>query len=630
MTPKPTTSEAESRAVAEAARQAEWKSPSFLRELFLGSFRLDLIYPFPGTEEGRPEFNEFFEKLRSFLREHVDPVTLDAEGEYPREVVDGLKKLGAFGLKVPKEYGGLGFSQIEFSRVMELVSSWDGSVAALLSAHQSIGVPQPLKLFGTEEQKREFLPRCAAGAISGLALTEEDVGSDPARLATTAELTPDGSEYILNGEKLWCTNGTHAELIVVMAREPKGRKISGFVVETAWPGVTVEHKCRFMGLKAISNGVISFKNVRVPAKNLIGKEGQGLKIALMTLNTGRLSLPACASGLAKACVEVCRKWSATREQWGGPIGKHEAIAHKLADIAATGYAIECVSDLAAHMADRGGYDIRLEAASAKEYGTMEGWHIVDDAMQVRGGRGYETEASLASRGDQPIPMERMMRDARINTIFEGSSEIMHLFMAREAVDRHLQVAGALVDPKKSIGQKLAALPKMAAFYAFWYPTRWLGWGRWPRYSEFGRLATHLRFAERKSRKLAREIFHGMVVHGAKLEKKQAFLFRLVDVANELFAMSASVTRAKTMADAGDPAGAKAETMADLVCRNARRRVRALFRDLWGNHDAFKYAVGQQVMKDGHTWLEDGSAGLPHDAPVGRRSAHKEPAELSRP
>ncbi|HEV7508389.1 MAG TPA: acyl-CoA dehydrogenase, partial [Thermoanaerobaculia bacterium] len=427
----------------------------------------------------------------------------------------------------------------------------------------------------------------------------------------------DGAAYVLNGTKLWCTNGTIAKLLVVMAVDPKTRKISAFVVETAWTGVKVEHRSHFMGLRALANGVISFKDVVVPAENLIGQEGRGLKIALTTLNDGRLSIPNGSVGTAKLCLEICRTWAKERVQWGKPVGKHEAIAHKISSMAAHTFAMEAIAALATEMADRGGYDIRLEAAAAKEWNTDRTWEIVDDTMQIRGGRGYETEKSLKERGEQPIGVERMMRDYRINKIFEGSSEIMHLFMAREAVDKHLQVAGAMIDPEKSVAEKLAELPKMTSFYGSWYPTRWLGWGQWPRYQEFGELATHLRFVERNTRRLSRQIFHGMLVHQAKLQNKQAFLFRLVDIANELFCIAASVSRAQAMTEAGHPEAANATELADLFSRGSRRKIVRLFHELWANDDVRKYKVALRVLDGKHAWLEEGALGL--DA---RKEAHK--------
>src|SRR5262249_45674850 len=455
--------EAESREVAEQARQSEWEGKGFLRDLFLGKLQLELIHPFPRAQEPRPAFQKFVDELRRVLVDHVDPAAIDETGEYPPHVVEGLRALGAFGMKIPEEYGGLAFTVAEYCAAMETIGSYDNNVLALLSAHQSIGVPQPLKLFGTPGQKKKYLPRCAAGAISAFALTEPHVGSDPARLTTTA--TWDGEVWVLNGEKLWCTNGTLAELLVVMARDPKTKKISAFVVETAWPGVTVEYRSRFMGLKALANGIISFHNVRVPRENLIGEEGKGLKIALTTLNTGRLTLPAGASGLAKRCLEISSGWGGVRKQWGVPIWKHEAISHQIADLAATAFAMDSVWRLASQMADRGGYDIRLEAAAAKEWNTVRAWELVDRTLQIRGGRGYETEGSLRDRGEAPIGVERLLRDCRINLIFEGSSEIMHLFMAREAVDKHLQIAGAMADPRKRFGERLTALPQIIRFYA---------------------------------------------------------------------------------------------------------------------------------------------------------------------
>ncbi len=587
--------------LAEASRQKEWKQPSFMKELFLGNFRLDLIHPYPTRKEPRPEFVAFYEKFVRLLAS-VDSVALDETGEYPDDLVDALRELGAFGMKIPKKYGGLGFSNIEYQEIMEHVGRFDGSISALLSAHQSIGVPNPLKLFGSDRLKEKYLPRCAAGEISAFALTEPDVGSDPARMVTTAVKTDDGSGYVLNGIKLWCTNGTIAKLLVVMAVDPETRKISAFVVETAWDGVNIDHRCRFMGLKALANAEISFNNVFVPAENLIGDEGRGLKIALTTLNDGRLSIPNGSIGTAKVCIKLCREWASTRVQWGKPVGKHEAVGHMITEMTAYTFAMESIAKLATSMADRGGFDIRLEAAACKLWNSERTWKIVDDTMQVVGGRAYETDRSLVSRGDSPNGIERMMRDYRINRIFEGSSEIMHLFMAREAVDKHLEVAGALIDPRQGFAGKLKALGVSAAFYLWWYPSRWIGLAGF-RYSEFGSLRHHLRFVNRKSRKLARQVFHGMIVHQAGLQNKQAFLFRLIDISDELFAIAATVSHAHALKQEEHESADEILKIADVFCRASRRTVKRLFHELWHNDDAINYRTALDVLDGKHLWIE---------------------------
>src|SRR3954466_15113929 len=574
-------SEEEARDVAEAARESDWSGSSFARDIYLGRFSLDLIHPAakPDPEE-EARAKPFMDKLREFLS-RVDSDMIDRTGEIPEEYVEELRAMGAFGIKIPREYGGLGLSYSSYVKAMALVTSKDGSLTALLSAHQSIGLPQPLMLFGSDEQKKKFFPRLAKGAISAFALTEVNAGSDPANMTTSATITDDGSAYILNGEKLWCTNGTRAELFIVMARTAdavvhgKTRKqITAFIVEAKWPGVEVVHRCRFMGLKAIENGVIRFTNVRVPKENIVWGEGKGLKLALITLNTGRLTLPASAAGGAKALLQATRSWAQERVQWGAPIGKHEAVARKIGMMAANTFAMEAISGLTVGLAERGGYDIRLEAAIAKMYNTEHGWRIVDDALQIRGGRGYETADSLRARGEKPIPIERAMRDSRINLIFEGSSEIMRLFIAREAVDHHFKTAFALVDKEASGADKWAALKRVMAFYPAWYPLRWVGKGQVPgSFGEFGPLAGHMRYAERHTRKLGRAIFHAMVRLGPKLERRQLVLFRAVDIGAELFAMAAACVKARMLATQGHD---QATALADLFCRAARVRIDQLF------------------------------------------------------
>ena len=601
-------SEAEARDVAEQARETEWTHPSFVRELYLGRFRAELIHPHPLEDPAEAErAKPFLDKLNAFL-DTYDADETDRTGNIKESDLQQLRDMGALGIKIPKEYGGLGLSQMTYVKAMELVTSKCGSLVALLSASQSIGVPQPLKLFGSEEQKKKYFPRIAKGAVTAFALTEVHAGSDPANMTTSAVLSDDGKHWVINGQKLWCTNGTRAELFVVMARTPdkvvngKTRKqITAFIVERDTPGFEVKMRCHFMGLKAIENGWLQFTNVKVPVENVLLAEGRGLKLALTTLNTGRLTIPASVVGGSKALLKMIRAWAMERVQWGQPIGKHEAVAQKIARMAANTFAMESIALLSTALYEKGGYDIRLEAAIAKLWNTETAWRGVDDALQIRGGRGYETADSLRARGEKPIPVERMMRDSRINLIFEGSSEIMRLFIAREAVDAHFSIAFPIVAPESSFSTRISALVKAAPFYMTWYPARWIP--SFKTYGDFGKLAGHMRYVDRTTRKLGRSLFHAMVRFGPKLERKQMVLFRAVDIGAELFAMAATCSRAVMLSSKLNQP--EAVQLADAFCVEARERIAAHFKALFSPHDDKLYKLAMSVLKGEHAWLEQG-------------------------
>ncbi len=598
--------------VAESARDKGGARGGFAGGLFMGRVDWNGLNPFPEqSAQDRAEGDQMVQKVTAFLSQHMDPEQVDATRTIPQHVLDGLVELGVFRMKVPKAYGGLGFSQVNYNRVIMAVASYCGSTTVQISAHQSIGVPQPIKMFGTPEQKEKYLTRVSQGALSAFALTEPDVGSDPAQMKTTAQLSRDGTHYVLNGTKLWTTNGPVADLLVVMARTaPKviggkeRQQITAFVVEADSPGIEVLHRCDFMGIRAIQNGLMQFTNVKVPAQNVVSEEGSGLKLALKTLNTGRLTLPAACTGMAKACLSIVRRWGGQRVQWGLPVGEHEAGQEKIAYIATTTFAMEAVTWLVSSWADRE-MDIRIEAAMAKLFCSESAWKIVDLTMQLRGGRGYERGSSLAARGEAAYPVERMMRDCRINTIIEGTSDIMRLFLAREALDPHLQTAGDLLRRGVPMGRKLKAIKGLLRFYSAWYPAQLWGrcWGRSPAGS-IRHLRRHARYIDRQSHRLAAALFHAMARHGKRLERRQVVLGHMMDIGTELFAMTATCAYAHGLR-VNQTVDGDATRLADLFCRQARWRIGEHFRAAARRGRRRRSVVTQGVLAGSMRWLEDG-------------------------
>ena len=630
----------QSKQVAEQSRESEWKLPSFGRGMYLGDFKLDLIHPQPKADpEQVAEGEEFLKRLRAFLTERVDPQQIEETAKIGDDVLSGLKDLGALGMKIPKEYGGLGLTQVYYNRALSLAGTWHASISTLLSAHQSIGLPEPLKTYGSEEQKREWLPKVAKDHVSAFLLTEPDVGSDPARMSATAIPTDDGTGFLINGTKLWATNGVIADVVVVMAVVPKTADskggITAFICPMDTEGITVRHRNEFMGLRGIENSVTEFKDVFVPTESVIAGVGRGLRIALGTLNTGRLSLPAICVGISKYSLRIVRQWANERKQWGQPLGKHDPVAQKIAFIAGTAFGLEALVDVSSRMADDKQRDFRIEAAIAKLYGSERAWEVVDTMIQVRGGRGYETAKSLAARGEKPVPAEQMLRDMRINRIFEGSTEIMHLMIAREAVDQHLQIAGDILLGDGGVAEKARLGLKAGAFYARWFPALTVGKGQDPRsFDEFGELARHLRYAERSSRKLARSTFYAMGRYQAKLEQKGTLLGRIVDIGAELYAIASACTYATTLAQ-DDPEHADAIfELADLFCTQARGRADTLFHALWANQDDKQYETAQNVLKGRYEFFEhdvldpagDGPM-IPEHEPSAAEKLDAEPAPI---
>jgi alkylation response protein AidB-like acyl-CoA dehydrogenase len=598
--------------LAEASRDPLDERGSFASNLFIGRYDFNRIYPWPEqSAEDREAGKEFLASLEKYLKENIDADEIDRTGEIPQKNIDDLFAMGAFGVKIPKQYEGLGLSQVNYGRAAMLLGSWDANLTALVSAHQSIGVPQPLLLFGTDEQKKKYLPRVARHEISAFALTEWNAGSDPANMSLRADPTEDGSAFVLNGEKLWCTNLIKAGVLVVMAKTaPKivngkeRKQITAFIVDVDSPGLEITYRCRFMGLRALYNGIVKFTNVRVPRENMIAKEGQGLKVALTTLNTGRLTIPAACVGLSKRLLEISRKWASERIQWGVPIGQHSAIAGKIAEMAGNTFAMEAMTFHTSGLVDRKAGDLRIETAMCKMWSTETTWKISDDAMQVRGGRGYETAQSLAGRGEEAIPVERFLRDCRINTIFEGSSEIMRLFIAREALDPHLKVGGAIFNTTLPMSERLKAVFTSGKFYAGWYPRQWFSSGAGKIDNLHRDLQKHVDYSARTSKKLARGLFHAMARFGPKLDREQLLLSRFVGIATELFAISTTCSFAQHKIDNGESAD-EVLSVANYFCKSARGRIEGYFAGARRNVDKRGYQLTQELLADKHSTLREG-------------------------
>ena len=604
-----------SEAVAETARdKASYKG--FLAGLFESDVRWDLF-----TSIGIPETSlaalDFLEQFKGAILP-LDPEGVDSEGELPQPILKALAELGAFGIKIPKRFGGLEFTQSEYQKIATLCGSFDASLTVLLSAAQSIGVPEPLRLFGTEEQKAAYLPRLARGEISGFALTEKQVGCDIAKVGTYALRVIENGKtvgYRLSGEKFFITNSAKRDgeflssLLIVIARivdhpqelqNPDAtRRYGAFIVETHWPGCAVT-RLHFEGVRAIYNGAPTFTNVYVPVGNRLGSEEDGLRIALATLTVGRLTLPAACLGGLKQCLSLMRWWGQTRVQWNKPIGEHNLIGEKLCRAAACTLALEAVMAFCGAWANRKG-DLRLESAAAKIIGSEWYWEVVNDLFQVRGGRGFMTVESQRKAGELAVPVMRMLRDARINLVWEGTSEILRIWMAREALTPFIEQGLAVLEG--SFSQKIAAPWHFAciagrSYLPFINPFR--------HSAQFGKEYAHwVRVIERSARSLTRSTLGATLRHRKGLHNKQLLLQGLVNRGLAVFPMAATLWYASQPEMRQKPGIRELvdycmQDMAGCLNPSSSRRGFTGYQK-----DRIVYTLSKRIMSGEYAWLEEG-------------------------
>ncbi|MGE5711398.1 MAG: acyl-CoA dehydrogenase family protein [Nitrospira sp.] len=603
-------------AVAETARDKA-SYDGFLAGLFEANVRWELFTSI-GIPETSPSALSFIERFKSAIIT-LDPDRVDREGELPEPVLKTLAELGAFGIKIPKRFGGQEFTQSEYQKVAVLCGSVDASLTVLLSAAQSIGVPEPLRLFGTEAQKAKYLPRLARGEISGFALTEKHVGCDIAKVETYAVRVAENGKtagYRLSGDKFFITNSAKQDgeflssMLVVIARivdrpdelqDPHAQKRYGaFIVETQWPGCSVT-RLRFEGVRGIYNGAPTFTNVYVPIENRLGSEDDGLRIALATLTVGRLTLPAACLGGLKQCLSVMRWWGRTRVQWNKPIGEHSLIGEKLCRAAVYTLALEAVMAFCGAWANKKG-DLRLESAAAKIIGSEWYWEVVNDLFQVRGGRGFMTVESQRKSGEQGIPVMRMLRDARINLVWEGTSEILRIWMAREALSPYIEKGIAFLQGSSSQRAEASLYYTRMALRSCLPPLH-LGDAS----ALFGKdNAQWVRFIESCSRSLTRATLAATLRHRQSLHHKQLLLRHLVDDSLLLFPMAATLWYASQPEMRLKPG---IRELATYFCQDMQEKLypapSPTTRIRGHKKDKSVFNLARKIMQGEYAWLEEG-------------------------
>lgn len=599
---------------------------SFMASLYDGrpDFTLLLTPPEPPEEKAAGE--AFCKQVEAFLIHEVDPEEIERQAKIPDRVIQGLFKLGAFGMKIPKEYGGLGFSYMNYGRVLTVIASWSNILALTVAVPQSIGIAMPILLFGNADQKKKYLPLVAKEALSAFALTEPMTGSDAANVRTEAVLDSTGSHFLVNGEKLWCTNGTIARYATLIARVPARRKElnkssgwvpvpngqgaedrvhSAFILDMSAPGVVVSQRCQFEGCRGIENAHIILKNVQVPVANLIGEVGKGLKYALTILNVGRgISIPAICLGMAKQAWQPTLDRVNTRVTFQKPLAERQTQQIRIGHMASHLFAMEALSFLIWRLADQHRHDIRIEAAVAKIFCSEHTIQFLRDAQILFGGMGYETAVSKQARGEAAFGIEQLVRDAEMYRIGEGATDILRPFVVREGLSPHLERAKEFYADDLSILDHSKQALQLARFYIPWYLGQWRR-RPVPDRRELAHLQVQplARYTERTSRRLAREILYAMLRFQASFRDEQRLQNRIEAVGEDLLAMLATVLYAEQQTRI--EGRTTVWELADAFCSFAKQRVEQRLSEFRHHRDHLAATTGTQALKGYYPTLPEG-------------------------
>lgn len=559
---------------------------SFVKALFAGSIEQDLIFPYPKMDKEEEEnLKLILDTVRQFAKDNIDPVAIDRDETIPKEVLQGLAEIGLFGMSIPEEYGGSGFSTTAYNRVFEEIGSIDGSLAVTLGAHQSIGL-KALLLHGTEEQKKKYLPKLASGEwIAAFALTEPGAGSDAAGIQSLAVKDVQKGHYVLNGSKIWITNGGIADFFTVFAKTPVGesgeKKISALAVTRDMEGFSSGKEERKLGIHGSSTTELIFDNIKVPVENLIGPEGKGFKVAMEVLNSGRLGLAAGCAGGIKTLIRMSVDHAKNRKQFNTPIAEFEMIQGKITKMVVDVFVLESMVYLTTGLIDRGDIDYSIESSICKVYASEAVWNAVNEAMQIAGGIGYSKE----------YPYERALRDARINLIFEGTNEVLRAFIALAGMQEHgeylKKVGKALQHPLNEMGvltdyalhriKKRVATERLADVHEALKNEV----GKFEEYAKELHLAT-----EKVLSKYRKQIIH-----------REFILNRLADMTIDLYAMIAVISRVDSLLkEKGEKKTHKQLTICKTFCEEAWRRIRRNARQVDNNIDPWRKEISTDACE----------------------------------